>query len=162
MSFVLFLKCGSYLGRNSPLCRVRHSLESYVKPVVSTKLSLLWVGTSASPQHSETLLFSSHSALFYAMPSRDVLDVCEVLKLTNSQGELLSRVLVLVFFSVSFPSQILTLNPVALPTIQKFSFFCFLIGLYFPEHSLVNLRKDSRENRNSLRTYCPSWGTKNC
>ena len=91
----LFLKCGSSLEGVPTLHRLESPWSLIWKPVVSRKLSSLWVGTSTSTHHSEKLLFSATQQFSMLRLPEMCLMYVKFWSWPSSQGELLSRSLVL-------------------------------------------------------------------
>lgn len=101
---------GSYLWKEFPPC-VRVGPPGVLwKPVVSTKLSLLWSWNFSISSALWDIAVFSHSALFYAMPSECAWCMWSVDWLAT-RWAFIQSFWFLVFFSVSFPSQNSNLNP---------------------------------------------------
>ena len=128
MSFVLISKVWLLSWRNSPLRRVGPPWSLIWKPVVSTKLSLLWVGTSTS-QHSETLLFLATQHFSMLCPPEMCLMYVKCRSWPSSQGKFYPDFWFLVFLLCIFPLlRILTLNPSSFANPYR-NFFLLLLFL---------------------------------
>lgn len=167
----LFLKCGSYLEGVPPLHRLGPLWSLIWKPVVSRKLSPLWVGTSTSPHHFEKFLFSATQHFSMLRLPEMCLMYVKFWSWPSSQGELLSRFLVSGVPSLYLsPCKNSTLNPSSFANpykyrkIQKYlsSPAVSWLGSIFLTYSLENLFKETATENEIPCIVCHPISTKNC